>query len=629
MRHRILVLLLALSVFYTSDVTSVHDSVLKEPLLIAKDNDSPFGALDSGALGFHTHQINTNSLDIKPGLGGGLPKFGLMGSRKLEVSKRDKFVCFLSSNLYDGRYYPLIETLEMHKRIAGQMVLLEKNQQLQKLAQSFLNFRSLFKPQNLDWGTNTMKKFVMPCINEALRVLEDTPLKPRERLWILGILLRIKTFLKESRSYLKDFRDGYLVSRGEAELVLLTGQEQAIDAELARMFNSRDGHPDINISNKALKEPLERIRIIHQFKMEILGNNPSYTPTKPIKEIHDDLLSLPVPLKFSNSKKLLAKVKQLILDDRSTQFEKEFADRIFCEHIWAFNAQEQQFRKAIKLSENSLFWKKEMFTRALWKLRDLSRVLETQSILKPFENYKTLQVNDFQDALSKLEYASGNAGVRILYALSATAWLRPDLYDVFKEFVIKLSPTTLNLAKTLQFVYPDLDPKVYSKINFIDLIFHLDNRIIASSRRVILENMLLDKNIVQPELLEKYQDIKWTTPPSDNSKFKNLLSTLMAIFQEKRLANRHDDKLLLFEYMIGVKSYATNGSEHMKYLLQNEIKDRKAEWEFFKQAEKSTLISGIAPGYVQEYIFWAQGQLMDSVVSKSLHWIEGHKYCSL
>ncbi|EGG08642.1 uncharacterized protein MELLADRAFT_104919 [Melampsora larici-populina 98AG31] len=604
MRQKILVILIALSVFYTSNAIPTHASSLIEPLLIAEGDDSSFVAIDSGILGFPTHSIDANSIDIKSR--GGAPKFGLMGSR-IQLSSQEKFINFLSDNFYDFRYYPSIETLNMHKRIATRIIQ-EKNKNLQSLAQSILNFGDLFERRSLDWETNTKKKFVIPCINEALEVLEESSLKPRERLWIVGILLRIKTFFsKESRFYLKDFRDGYHVSRGEAEISLLTGQEKAIDAELAHMFDSRNGHQDMNISNQVLREPLERIKIINQFKMDILESNPSFTPTKLIKEIHDDLLRLSVPLKFSDSKNLLENIKLLILDDHSTQFEKEFADHIFCDHIWVFHAQEQQLWKATKLSENPLFWKKEMFTRAVWKLRSISRLSETPSILKPFENFKTLKVDDFQNALSELNRASGYAGVRILYALSTAAWLRQDLYEIFKEFVLRLSPVPLNLAKILKTVYPDLNPEVYSKTNFFDLIFHLGNSIIASSRRVILENMLLEKNIVQPELLEKYQDIKWTTPPSDHSQFNNLLSTLMVVFQEKRLTKRPDDKLLLFEYMIGVKSYASNGSEHMKNLLQNEIKDRTVECEFFKQAEKSTLISGISPGCVQKHIFWAQG----------------------
>lgn len=222
MRYKTFTALMALSLLYTSDAIPMPDSPLTAPLLKAKYIDSPFREKYSSTLGLHTHSIDTGSMDMK--FKGGRPTLGLMNAVNPELSIRDKVIGVLRDHIHGFRHYPSLGTLAMHKRIANQMAH-EENDTLQDLAGLFLNFGDLFVQRSLEWDTETKKNFVVPCIHEGLKVLDVSDLKPRQRLWILGMLLRVKNFLpKDSRSYLKDFRHGHRVSRGEAELFLVEGE---------------------------------------------------------------------------------------------------------------------------------------------------------------------------------------------------------------------------------------------------------------------------------------------------------------------------------------------------------------------------------------------------------------------
>ncbi|KAH9812277.1 hypothetical protein DFH28DRAFT_979316 [Melampsora americana] len=622
MRYDIIISLVALSVLYTSNANPMHDGgSLIAPLLEAKDSDPMFKEKYPSILQSHTHSINTESMDLKSE-GVGLT-FGFMNTANTETSIQGKVKDVVRDHIYDFRYHPSLESLEIQKKIATQMRH-GKNRDLQYLAQMFLDFEDLFVSRTLDWDSQTKKQFIVPCINEALKVLEYRTLKPRERLWLLGILLRIKHFLsKDSGSYLDDFRDGYLVSRGEAELSLLEGQDGAIDAEIKAFSDSLNGDQDTNISDIALSEPLDRIASIYHFKIHIRNNYISYTPTPMMKEIHDEYLSLPVPLKYSDSKQLVEKIKFLISNDRYTDLEKEFTDHIFC-HIWRLYGNSEGLKKA--LFGNPLFLKKENETRTKCHLRCFSQGIKMLSILKPFAKFETLEVDDFNKAISALDHCSMEDGIEILYRLSAASWLREDLAKTFKEFIQSSSRMSLNFAKVLKHRYPHLDLIAPSKENFFHQMFYFNKDLLLSARRVILEDLLLERRIVQQELIDRYRGIKWTFPPSRDPKLNEQINALMEIFQDKIFGNNPDDKLLLFEYIIQVKSCSSSGSAQMQFIIRNKLKDRDAEYQFFKNAEKSTLISGITPFYVKHYLHWVQGQLIDSALQKPLHWIKGLKY---
>ncbi|KAH9812470.1 hypothetical protein DFH28DRAFT_1084303 [Melampsora americana] len=602
MWHKISFLLMAMSVLHTSSAIPMDGSPLLVPLLEVKDSDSLFKATDYSTSASH--------------IGVGPLTFGFMKSINPEVSIQSKFKGLVLDNVYDVRYSPSIKTLEMYKGIALRFIYSQKNEQIKNLALRFLNSGGLFLSRNLDWDPKSTKESIVPCIIESLNVLDSPSLKPRERLWILAILLRIKPFLSNgSGSYLKDFRHGLLVTRGEAELSLLEGQEKAIEAEIEHMFDSRNDHHELDIhndiSNIVLREPLGRIKVINEFKIYILTKNGGYTPTGLMKEIHDDFLSLSVPVKTKVSKKLIEKIQSLICSNyQSTLSEKAFADsmidHLFQKHTWIFKGPPGGLQESM-ISKPTLSWVKEDGKRAVCHLRCISPSeteinKEALSVLKPFENFESAEVEDFKKALSSLSYASVENGVKILNSLSVAAWFRKEFFETFKQFFQDLSPIPLNFAKILQQTYPGLNPSL-PKINSANQIFYFNDDLIPSSRRVILEDMLVKTKTVQPKIFEKYKDSKWTVPrKSNDSKLNSLLSTLMEIYQEEIFKRYPDHKLLLLEYIIQLQSYSFNGSEHLDHLLQNQIKDPEAEVNFLTNAEHSRLMSGISPLYTKLYI---------------------------
>ncbi|KAH9811791.1 hypothetical protein DFH28DRAFT_900202 [Melampsora americana] len=509
---------------------------------------------------------------------------------------------------------PSLESLNTYYKISRQITQHEGGLKIYPLASFVSQLMDHFQPSKAAAQKFTLrdgksfKEDVNTFITRALEVLQDAYLEPRERLWTLGILSWFKHNLAKSFCQeLRDFREGDEVTRGEAELSLLSGQLGPLEIEVQRMWDSKTAPKNQEIQDMTLKEPLERIRMVRAFEIHRRDRYPNFVPSISFTKIYNDFLKLPVPLNVVESQKFVKKV--LLAKGRYSAVEQDLVYHMWSRHLDIFQGHELRTRRIFSsqydLSADCVNARCQF--ECFDPLEDNTPSI-MEDVLGQVRKMSFHNIENVMEAGKKMSETSPEIGVKILNILLASSRLDPDAKVNVKKWIQTFDTCPLYLAQILKLISPDLVPNVLDEVHYEHQIFEFNHSLIPSARRVILEEMLVKKKIVAQETLDKYKYIEWANPPTKDSNLNELLDNLMAIFRSENMKEETSHKELLFEYIAQLLVHGYGAREHMRGLFEpKDIKDPGSEIQFFHEAVRNpSRISGIAPNDYLDVMEWAQ-----------------------
>ncbi|KAG0148477.1 hypothetical protein CROQUDRAFT_714474 [Cronartium quercuum f. sp. fusiforme G11] len=391
-------------------------------------------------------------------------------------------------------------------------------------------------------------------ISWSMQALTDMGITEKERIWVLASLSYLEQHLGHYfPNPFKKLEPGVRLSRGELELELTKGKITL--REVRELFSN----PEKDISDKTVKEALQRVAVLASIHQSLRDQKPK-TTTLEFAKLHDYLLKTELPdtnneitgveSPEDESTRILNYIKMVTMNIHSTELEKTHTHEISY-HLYKYNlpynlperltqtlTTDQKFRvrfNRIKAQQicQEVFQDDELTQPAqelLEPFKDLEsldpqrirslmeatpdgqRTNPAQEIVKLLNNPESLVPKNVVSAIKAITSAEDpNLGLhdriqiyKVVEAVYTFNQVVHDLWETELHENIILSPW---LAKIWFKLYPTLEPPDFSLVELESLYSWRRPTLLQAARRQILLNEIEEITAAKSEISVKLSNL--------------------------------------------------------------------------------------------------------------------------